>query len=565
MRTFPRSLVILLVCALVAPVLAQDAFPGGPNAATNPVVSVARDVELLQVIRGLRFTNDQVQSILPVLEPLQKKLAAFRDTEDALWQRSGENIGKVYEAWVAQRNPDAAIKADADKAATEYDAANAELDAAVEQVAEQIRGFLNRDQAGQIESLQAEKRRRQAQLSLGGASSLAEYVARRIEALRGLMPDEYTATRVAEAQDIASVLAGPRTRDFDAVVGRVLRVLDDAANWSPDQFLANRPQLPSMVAKALGLPNVVPPLLQHREWLSVLRDPRLFALLTQVGGGAAAPEPAPQQPGPHNLEVAITVAHNLTIVNDLRLSTTQLAQLSPTIATLTNLAQNSKAMAAGRRTPVQAQLTDARKELLAGQDLDEVTAATLQMLVGSDQKARVDQFRSAAAGLDAVRRVFTDRQNALVDWRAPVGQSSAQDVADQTARARRLAAEMRATVDFLASIRYMAADIYMTVGRAKTIEFVQRYINADVQSREFQQHLAYVNDRAYKAKLLSDRDWDAAQTTFAGQILRDLGGIGDTQAPPQSNRRYDWQTMYDLFSYPKTPAMVDYIVQVRGR
>jgi hypothetical protein len=124
---------------------------------------------------------------------------------------------------------------------------------------------------------------------------------------------------------------------------------------------------------------------------------------------------------------------------------------------------------------------------------------------------------------------------------------------------------MRATIDFLTSIRYMAADIYMTVGRAKSIEFVQRYVDADVRSAEFQRSLGYVNDMAYKAKMASERNWEGSQASVAGQILRTLGVIGGTQNAPPSNRRYNWQTMYDLFSYPKTAAMVGYIVQVRGK
>ena len=569
MRTFSLLIVTLLVSAVAAPVLAQDAFPGGPAtgpaAGASPVVSLAHDVELLQVIRGLQLTNAQIQNILPVLEPIQKKLQAFRATEDALWQRSGENIGKVYEAWVALKAPDAAVKADADKAASDYDAANADLNAAAEQAAEQIRGFLNADQAVLIESVQAERRRRQAEAALGGSDSAAEYVARRIEALRSLMPDEYTATRVAEAQDIAAVLVGPRARNFDAAARRVLRVLDDATNWSADTFQTNRAQLPSMVAKALDLPNVVRPLLTHEESLTVLRDPRLFALLTQIGGGVPAPDPAPQQPGPHDLEVAITLAHNLTTVNDLGLTTAQLSQIAPTIATLTNLAQGSESTAVGRRTPVEAQLKDARKELLAGQTVDEVTAATLQMLLGADRKAQVEQFRSATAALDLVRRVFTERQNARVDWRPPVGLSAARDIADQAARAKKLAGDMCATIGFLTGIRYMAADIYMTIGRVKTTEFVQRYIDADVQSREFQRYLGAVNDLAYKAKMVPEQDWDRAQTDFAQQILRTLGVTNETAAAPAGNRPYDWQAMYDLFSYPKTGAMVNYILQVRAK
>jgi hypothetical protein len=577
MRT-PLTAVLLLtsvlLCIAAHPQEGTPAFPAAGEG-TAPVAAApaggdagataeaASDVDILSTIRMLKMTAPQLVSAVPIVSGLQTSLNQYQQVAAALWAQAGPSITAVCQSWAAGKPADAATKAVADKAVSDLGAARGVADKAVDAAVEAFRGILQRDQAALIESARAgQQRRRNGQMGPAGAASLAEYVAHRIVTLRSMMPDEYRAVRVLEAQEIASQIVPSKSRDFVPVTNRVLDGLDAAMNWNDAQFEANRLRLPSMVAQALNLPAVDSSAIKRGEFVKFLSNPRTLALMTELSGGEQAPAASPPAPKQPDIEVANEVAAIVTTLNSLQVSVAQLTLFAPVATTLATGTRTYQASFAARRAQAQQQLIVARKELLAGQPLDEITDATLQLIRAGDIKAKAEQMRAAVDALEAVQRVFTPAQNALIDWRVPPQYQGEANAKVELADARRLAEAMRSTVEFLDNVRYAQVDVYLATRTNKIEDFLRRYV--DPRSPDWPRLRQSLFDITDEDKRVSERDWPEAAPGFAARILRGLGVVHSGDGGGAVNADYDWETMYRLFSHPQAGAIIANMQQARA-
>jgi hypothetical protein len=262
------------------------------------------------------------------------------------------------------------------------------------------------------------------------------------------------------------------------------------------------------------------------------------------------------------METAMTVARHLAILNDLRTTVDQLSMLATLADRQRGFVRAYDANYRTRRAQFQAQLQTAQGELIAGNQLDEVAAAAVQTLQAGDASSRAKDLEPMTFGnLAAVERALTPAQNALIDWQIPLRLQTAPALPIETADAKRIAAAMMVAEDFLNDVRYVPIDIYLATRTDKIETYLRRYV--DPRSRDWPGLRQYLFDITDQAKLVPEQRWNAATPVFAARILRTLGIAQPPEERANRNRRYDWDTMYELFSFPKTGDLMRHMVDLR--
>lgn len=279
---------LLMVMFLLSPlclVMAQPPATGIPPAGqvTDPL-QLIEDARALFVARELKLRQDQVQKILPLLNQAQQLLEQRKQTLDALWAKGEATITAVDQALIAGQQPTRVAQNAVEALVSDHSRANQETDKGLEQLAGQMIGLLDRQQAARLERPAARDNRQEQTVDL------LEHIGGYVMAMRELAPEEYDTLRVPVALRLAGELVKPDAPAFNNTVGSMLRLMDAVKQRTDAQFADDRQHMGQIVARALGLPEERAPaafVVSLADVMAFVSNPRTAQLLAQF-----KPEPA---------------------------------------------------------------------------------------------------------------------------------------------------------------------------------------------------------------------------------------------------------------------------------
>ena len=279
----PTVLALLPVGAAYAQTAGAGADTSAPGAA-----ELYEDTRLLGTIRTLALTPEQLQ----VVSALNPQVRAERDRLVALrariWEEHREDFEAVLWALATGRRVDARRQRAADNAIAELQDAQATLEELEAQAARTFLGALSEQQSALVQTAEQAQEQAARAARMGGFTSVGEYVAMELDAIRDLMGDGsgwWRARRHGEWRATSSQAPDPAT--LDAVSRVILQMMNRVRALAPAEYNRQRETLPQQIEAALGIVGAPPPV-GYEDLLRLLRSDRtpiVIALVTAGGGG----------------------------------------------------------------------------------------------------------------------------------------------------------------------------------------------------------------------------------------------------------------------------------------
>ena len=270
------ALALLLSCAS-AP--AQD---------TN--TELYEDVRLLLTVHKLDLSSEQVADALAQAQALADKRAELAELRRTVWAEDGKHFEAVNDAWLKGKRTPGRDKRAADNALEKVQQAEKRLREAEDAAVSRLRAGLTDRQLEVVETSRQAQARRERQARMGGARTVGEFVAGKLDEVRDLMVDEYRLVAANEARAVAEAIVGPGASNVNQMAAQVLEMMNQARSWSAERYSANREQLPTFVEQFLGITEPDPNrFVSYDELRTLLTSERAVAVLTEVlksaGGG----------------------------------------------------------------------------------------------------------------------------------------------------------------------------------------------------------------------------------------------------------------------------------------
>ncbi|HUS80591.1 MAG TPA: hypothetical protein VM283_04935 [Armatimonadota bacterium] len=238
------AIVLAVLCALgvayAAP--AQDTY-----------LQLHTDVGLLLTVRKMHLTPAQIAGALAQAQAIaaeRDRLAALRQQ---VWEDAGDSINAVNQAWLEGKRTPTRDKRAADNAIEKVQRAERGLQKLIEDSVATLRAGLSDEQEPVVETSKQAQARRERQARMGGASSVGEFVAGKLDQVRDLMADEYRMVGGSEALATARAILGADAPGVNDLASKVLEMMNQARTWTPQQYSSDRKQLPQMVEQFLGI------------------------------------------------------------------------------------------------------------------------------------------------------------------------------------------------------------------------------------------------------------------------------------------------------------------------
>lgn len=272
----------VLAVALAGSVWAQDAAV--PDAA-----ALYEDTRLLQTIRTLDLTPEQLELVGTLNARIRAERARLIALRAELWEEYHDDFEAVLHAWETGGRLDPRAQRAADNAIKRLQEAQADLAELEAESARTLLRELTDEQSALVQSAEAAQAQAARAARMAGFTSVGEYVAMELDAIRDLMADEYAAVAAAEARRIAANIVGPEAPapTIDATAGVILQIMNQVRTWTPPVYTQQRETLPQQIEAALGVTSATPPV-SHEDLLRLLRSERtpvVIALVTGSGGG----------------------------------------------------------------------------------------------------------------------------------------------------------------------------------------------------------------------------------------------------------------------------------------
>jgi len=543
-----------------------------PMGLANPSAELSPDqlyeqVRILQIARTIQFTSEQTNQLMPTIDAVHDQRQQLLSTADALWTQHQPAIEKVLDHWIAGTQPPADSLSAAHQAAATLGEKEADLQQRIAAAAEQILNMLAPSQRSRVESLQEQQQRQQMVAELDGAESLAEYIARHLDAQRQLMPDEYELVRLIDAQRLAAKIIAPGRPDYQQAVQAVLTLTDTVYDWSQQEYNAQRPGLADQVAQFLNLPpaSAAPPV-SYEDLLLLVSSPYTPALLRQIAPAVSASTETSQESPPqlagHPFHLAQEKSDILALLNYLQLTPNQLPPLIPlaqqAAAAVTTADQTVQTKVEG----LQSTLTQARQLLITTGTLPPELTQLLTQLRLTHQEAEHQKRAQIVGVLDQVENVLLPGQNRLIDWRLPPD-LAVTDPQQQAAQQRQLAAQMSRALRFLEQLRYRDPFIYLQVRMTEVEQFLSNYVNPN--SPQFAERRSFVIDLLDRMKMVEEPKWPQAGPHFAAELLEGVGAFQPAGRPGRTARPLSWEDLYEAFSSLHTPELLQQMLRARTR
>lgn len=284
-------LLAVLAVLLVGPAYAQVEGVTGPADTAPPgPAELYEDTQLLGAIRTLALTPEQ----LTLLATLNAQIRAERANLEALraqvWEANQGDFAAVLAALRTGERVDPRIQRAADNALAQVRDAQASLADVEARAARTLISELSNQQAALVQTAEQAQARAARAARMAGFTSVGEYVAMELDAIRDLMADEYVMVAPAEARRVAANIVAqeaPDTGALEATAQAILQMMNQVRAWTAPVYTQQRETLPEQVEAALGIAGETAPV-GYDDLLRLLRSERTaaaIALVTGSGGG----------------------------------------------------------------------------------------------------------------------------------------------------------------------------------------------------------------------------------------------------------------------------------------
>ncbi|MBM3499658.1 MAG: hypothetical protein FJX74_13440 [Armatimonadetes bacterium] len=273
----------------------------------------------------------------------------------------------------------------------------------------------------------------------------------------------------------------------------------------------------------------------------------LLICLAAVVVGASAPG--------SELSQAVQKANHLIVLNELGVTTDQIGKLAPLSDRLVQAVQARNSERQRLLTEAGPTLEAARKALVEGAALPQVTETALAKLEGA-LKANDDTLEDTAVTVMAdIEKEFFPQQNRYVDWtppRRPV-RPSAQTLAQRAQRERQQAALILSTVGQLERIRTYPLERYVLEAQKVVDDFLRPLI--DPRSEDYPAARQFMFKVVEQVRLMPEEEWQERREEMAELLVGELGLLDEPEAAAQP-KPYNWQAMYAIFSDLGAPELL---------
>ena len=575
MRATGLVLMLLVLAALVAPCVAQDAQTPAAPAATAAVTAptdpedLAGDLPLLQVLARLDLDAGQLAKIIPIVQEVSQASHKVDDADAQALADNGALLNRIMLALVAGNQVSAADTGAYEQITAAAQQRHDELAGAVGNAVAQVQRVLTAQQAATIEGAAQQRDRLAMSQRMGGADNPADYVVMKLKEQVQLMPDEYLRLREQRALDMAQAILGGAGPQTVALAQQILRINDNVAQTTPEDFQKELPTLPQRVAQWLNAPDPTnPKQTRYNDFLAWLQDSRTPELLQMALAAAdptaAAPTAAEQGAGPADEELDLDhmIRHvgYVVALNQLTVTAPQLRRLVPLSTQLAGLVKQSDE---SNLAPVRGAMplfTGIWRKLIVGDDLTDDEQQALTNLRRGERDVQEALWAQADLVLQGISQVLLPQQNAFIDWtnpHAPAVEGNA--TADQTEIGRDRRAMMAMTLQFFTTIRQLDQEQYLRMRIPLISDFLRPLYGMDnPQAAQAQQMML---DIVTQVKMMDNDTWQRQARRVASRLLDNLG-LGE-QNPATPDKPFHWDDMFQLFSDSDTPGLLQKMLTAR--
>jgi hypothetical protein len=191
--------------------------------------------------------------------------------------------------------------------------------------------------------------------------------------------------------------------------------------------------------------------------------------------------------------------------------------------------------------------------LLAGTQLDAVSAAALEKLAEQEAQRRQKTNATVDSQIRSLRRILAPQQLAVVSLNPPAEMAGPMDPQQELDDLRALAARVDAMARGLERIRYLAPHDFMIQRIGRIDELLTQYMRAGTpQMAAAREFMLGLTD---EARLVPEEQWASQAPFLSARALQYLGAL-ERRRPPTRLATYDWWSFYYLLSDPQTPGML---------
>ncbi len=556
-----RHLQVTVVALLIASITAfaqdlpeQVAAPSVIDQPEGSTEKLYEDVMLLTAIRELYLTSDQLRELARINEDVAEERAALLELRERTWQESGERMESVVAAWIAGRTADARDLQAADAAVNRVYAAREEYQQFMREAGERLVDMLTTTQLGLVESPDAAELRRERQARMGGVESIGEWMAMQIDGIRDLMPEEFRMLAESEARRIARTIFGRDDPNLEAYTAQILNILVEVGGWLPGQYNQQREDLPDQLEAALGLEDVSErPPVEWSELLRLVRSVRTALVVQELSGATDGSGTETPVQGSDDLQDAMNRADAAYLFLEIGLDPGQARQMISPLERIERHVERSRRRESERLEALETSLESARERLVEGRTVETAVRRELEEYAASQEQARQDLQRLAAAEMLVIAEVLHPQQNALLDWTPPEAVEPEFVVELRLEQQRVAMGRIQEMVRMLDRVKYLDPANFVTARMAIVNDYLARYFRPD--SPRFNRAQEVVVEYTNQVRMLQVDEWEEQAMEISAELLDEIGLMPRLE-PARRPDMVSWDALYRLVTNPQTLDVV---------
>ncbi|MFW5867666.1 MAG: hypothetical protein ACOCX2_07600 [Armatimonadota bacterium] len=198
-------------------------------------------------------------------------------------------------------------------------------------------------------------------------------------------------------------------------------------------------------------------------------------------------------------------------------------------------------------------LREARRQLVAGDELSAEMVSALEDYQQSRQAAELEAQRAVNAEMQALAEILTPEQNELLDWTAP-GSIRPQEQLEGRLRLQQIAmGRIQEAAQMLDEVKHLDAFNYVT-GRQPIInDYLALYY--DPQTVQFEQAVEIALAYTGNVRMLDEDQWGAQALDIAAGMVEELG-LMPTMESEQRSDAISWSTLFRIMTHKQTLEVV---------
>lgn len=530
-----RKATLVALMVMCATVMAQVSRQ--PQAAPRAALAELRSLRTMQT---LQVSQQQAADILEALANVSKRQQDYSTWAAGQTDAASNTVQAAVTALSHRLLPTRATVGQAKTILNGQDQQIQSIQQAAEAAAEQV--YKIGDVSTKVQSENASNASAQGAARYDGASSPAEYIVDKAQALRMLNNGTYRLVRLVESQRIAERIVGRRGRVATQLAAGIRNALDSLRALPDQDFDTGRAALIQQVATNLNVagPPAGGPPMSWPDFVDWLTRPATAKLMADLSG-----QPAPTvSPVAKGVEGSLYDLRTIMLLLNLQLGREQVASLGQLLASV----GVDKKAADVRLDQADQNATKVLPKILAtvkgGQAAQGKVADSVQTALANSDAAQNALRTSMAAHVTSFRRILAPAQRALVDWTA-TGAGAKPSAQGQVVLLRREAGVIREGLDVLNKVKFARGTQHNTAMATLGRPLVARYV--DPRGPDFSTAYDSAIRLISEARFVNIDQWRAgADVEYATQLMAGLGALNEASSGPAPNAIYGWGDIYEI-------------------